>query len=127
MNDMGSGRAPGLWLMDFYIVALAFGLAGGAILWLYSHGIALCLFHAISGLPCPFCGGTRAVAALFRGELVQALAYNSLMCLGAFLAPVHLLRRPSGMVRRGCSSRWWRMALVAAVAANWVYLICVGR
>lgn len=43
-----------------------------------------CPFHAAFGLLCPGCGGTRAIAALLRGDLRQALALNPLVTL---LAP----------------------------------------
>lgn len=36
-----------------------------------------CPFRALTGLFCPFCGGTRAVAALTNGDLPAALSYNA--------------------------------------------------
>lgn len=39
-------------------------------------GIVTCPFKAITGLDCPFCGATRATAALLRGDLVAALDHN---------------------------------------------------
>ena len=37
-----------------------------------------CGFHAMSGLPCLFCGGTRAVRAILHGDLGAALYLNAL-------------------------------------------------
>lgn len=31
-----------------------------------------CLFHTITGQPCPFCGGTRSFVAMSRGEIGKA-------------------------------------------------------
>ena len=42
-----------------------------------------CLFHAMTGFYCPGCGGTRAVAALLRGDLVSSFCYHPLVLYGA--------------------------------------------
>ena len=31
-----------------------------------------CIFHQVTGLPCPFCGGTRSFAAMAHGNVVGA-------------------------------------------------------
>lgn len=38
-----------------------------------------CLFHLMTGLYCPGCGGTRAVRALFRGDLAMSFQYHPLV------------------------------------------------
>ncbi len=35
-----------------------------------------CVFHRITGLYCPGCGGTRAVTALFHGKILVSLYYH---------------------------------------------------
>jgi len=35
-----------------------------------------CMFHRLTGLECPGCGGTRAFFALARGDLATSLRYN---------------------------------------------------
>ncbi|BCU77691.1 DUF2752 domain-containing protein [Luteolibacter sp. LG18] len=35
-----------------------------------------CVFHRLTGLECPGCGGTRAFFALSRGDLSASLRYN---------------------------------------------------
>ncbi|HBZ65072.1 MAG TPA: DUF2752 domain-containing protein [Lachnospiraceae bacterium] len=35
-----------------------------------------CLFRFVTGLPCPGCGGTRAFAAVLRGDLIHAFFYH---------------------------------------------------
>lgn len=37
-----------------------------------------CVFHQLTGLDCPGCGGTRAVLALARGDLLAAAGHNLL-------------------------------------------------
>ena len=59
-------------------------LAGTAALKIYlsvrgralSSFIPPCIFHRVTGLYCPGCGGTRAVEALMGGRLVEALMFH---------------------------------------------------
>lgn len=88
-----------------------------------------CPLHAVTGLPCPGCGTTRAALALAAGDPVAAFAANPLAALGwvaaiggglAALALV-ALRRPLPALP-GWPARWrWTLAL--ALAADWAYLI----
>ena len=41
-------------------------------------GAVLCPFHAVTGLWCPGCGGTRAVADLVRLDVAEAIGHNVL-------------------------------------------------
>lgn len=40
------------------------------------RGPVLCLFRIVAGIECWGCGMTRAISAVFHGELKQALAFN---------------------------------------------------
>ena len=62
----------------------------------------LCLFRAITGVPCPLCGGTTAASDLGRAHPVAALAANPVVVLGA-LALV-LAASPAGIA----AVRSWR-------------------
>ncbi|MGA7991105.1 MAG: DUF2752 domain-containing protein, partial [Thermoanaerobaculia bacterium] len=42
-----------------------------------------CAFHALTGVACPTCGGTRALLALTRLDIGAALAWNPLVALAA--------------------------------------------
>ena len=44
-----------------------------------------CLFHMLTGLDCPGCGGLRAAHRLLHGDVAGAFAFNPLLVL---LAPV---------------------------------------
>ncbi len=50
-----------------------------------------CLFHWLTSLHCPGCGGTRAVHALVHGDLTRAWAYNQLLVTALPLAALWLL------------------------------------
>jgi Protein of unknown function (DUF2752) len=56
-------------------------------------GLPTCAFKSATGLPCPFCGGTRAAQALLRGELSRAVYLNvaALPAVIAFLAAALVL------------------------------------
>ena len=96
-----------------------------------------CVFHALTGVPCPACGSTRAVLALLTGDLRAAFAFNPLVILGiacalgfALAAPVWLAAR--GPVPRfaaapeGGMPRAARVAIASTIAAQWAWLVVRG-
>ncbi len=93
-----------------------------------------CVFHGLTGWPCPTCGTTRAALALLDGHPVQALAYNPLMTVlgcafmaGGFLAPIWSLTRLPLPVIPPAAWKPLRIAAVLVILANWAYLILSGR
>jgi hypothetical protein len=50
------------------------------------HFYPVCLFHQLTGLNCPGCGGTRAFYALLHGDVITALHDNALLVAGLALA-----------------------------------------
>lgn len=95
-----------------------------------------CVFKAVTGWPCPTCGGTRALAALAAGEVLQALRANPLVC-GAGLAagawtPLALASAVFGWPRLRVSvgprvAAIARAAVATLAAACWLYLALDGR
>ncbi len=63
--------------------ALAAVLCACAGLWLnpQSSLYPACPIHQLFGIDCPGCGATRALAALLRGRLAEALRLNALFVL----------------------------------------------
>jgi hypothetical protein len=57
-------------------VGLAAVLVAAAVMSNPDHGPVLCAFRAITSLPCPSCGMTRAFHALSHGDLRAATAFN---------------------------------------------------
>ena len=93
---------------------------------------ALCVFRGLTGIPCPACHSTRALAALLTGRVSAALAFNplvTLLALGSVAAAgLSAARRLGGgdllaleVSRREGTAL--RAAAVTALAANWLYLI----
>ena len=99
----------------------------------YFSGSALfqwpCVFHAVSGLPCPLCGGTRAACAILHGDLKSALRLNvtalpalvTLIVGGSLCAWEALRGRPladwSALMRR--NARWFPL-LIPLLLAWWI-------
>jgi hypothetical protein len=112
------------------LVAAVVGLLG-----LDRLALTFCVFKGLTGLPCPTCGSTRAVARLFGFDLPGALAMNPFTTVVAVViaawAMVDLLLIPRGRALRvGFSptlGKAFRIAAFALFFANWVYLILAGR
>lgn len=58
--------------------------------WITGQGFP-CLFHLLTGLYCPGCGGTRAFLALLRGDLALSLSYHPLVAYMAAVLAAELL------------------------------------
>jgi hypothetical protein len=91
-----------------------------------------CLFRAVTGVPCPTCGGTRALLALVRLDVPAALAWNPLVTVGALVfvlgGLVALVRAAGGRgVPDGAPPRWAGGAAALAFVANWAFVIVQGR
>ncbi|MGA1977127.1 MAG: DUF2752 domain-containing protein [Bacteroidales bacterium] len=48
----------------------------------------VCLFKSVTGIPCPSCGSTRAIIALFHGDVVKSLSLNPIGLLLAMIMTV---------------------------------------
>ena len=75
-------------LIKLVLRPAAFVGAVGLLLYLSDIG---CVFRAVTGVPCPGCGMTRAWLALLRGDVASAIAYHPLfwvfpLALGAVAA-----------------------------------------
>jgi hypothetical protein len=89
-----------------------------------------CLFHSLTGIPCPSCGGTRCVLALLDGRLLDAVSFNPLVFAVSLAFFAGGLVAPLWAWRRGTAPRlgrplplWVRFGLVLVIIANWGWLI----
>jgi hypothetical protein len=71
-------------------ILLTSGLSMGYLLLNYppsEYAYIPCMFHLTTGLYCPGCGSTRAIASFLRGDIAMALKNNLLIVLwGPYLA-----------------------------------------
>jgi hypothetical protein len=70
-----------------------------AALHLRQRPATLCLLRSVTGVPCPFCGGTTATVDLAHGDLRSSLATSPIAL------PMLLAWPLLGVVR---SPAWWR-------------------
>lgn len=49
-----------------------------------------CLFHVLTGLYCPGCGGTRAVKYLLQGQIGTSFQYHPLVLYAAIVGTLEL-------------------------------------
>ena len=82
--------APGCYRLLFNPFATWGSLAMVLLVSVLPHdgaGIQVCLFQALSGLPCPGCGLTRALSSLIQGYPGSAFSYHpfSFIVLPLFL------------------------------------------
>ena len=84
------GPEPGVAAAGFGILGTAWVLPG-----MWARGvnpIPPCIFHQVTGLPCPFCGGTRSFAAMAHGNVLgaaQVFPIGPLMFLALVAAVVY--------------------------------------
>lgn len=95
-----------------------------------------CVFKAVTGMPCPTCGGTRAVEALAAGRFLEALWLNPMVTAVAAGWAAYAAYGFGAM-----AGAWPRVAVRldtqectvlrviagAAVVAGWMVLVAEGR
>jgi hypothetical protein len=56
------------------------------IIWKIMKGQMPCVFQELTGLYCPGCGGTRAVKALLKGDVITSILYHPLILYVVFVS-----------------------------------------
>lgn len=74
-------RASGQRITAFAVAALAL-----ANLHVPGRPVTVCPLRALTGVPCPFCGGTTAAVHIGRLDLLGALRANPVVVIGAIVA-----------------------------------------
>jgi hypothetical protein len=91
-----------------------------------------CLFHRLTGHPCPTCGSTRVVLGLSQGAWREALRMNPLVTAGLALAAAWVAARLATGRRLvlDLSSRERAAALALGILfllANWIWVLRIQR
>jgi hypothetical protein len=94
--------------------------------------VPACPFHTMTGIACPTCGATRALAQLAHGSVLNALSLNPLLVLAVLLALAWLVldiarllfRAPTPLVTVTRSEGTGiRIGVLLLFLANWTFLI----
>jgi hypothetical protein len=77
----------------------------------------VCPFRAITGIPCPFCGGTTAAVRIGRLDLLGALRANPIVVIGAvFVMALPLLTSaPAVVAFRAARPRVAKRTIIGAL------------
>lgn len=79
LNELSLLRAAGALLALVVPATLLFGaLAPKTMIAEVASGGISCVFLAVTGVPCPFCGMTRATLALGQGDFGGAFGFHPL-------------------------------------------------
>jgi Protein of unknown function (DUF2752) len=83
---MGRARAAAIVLATSACAALLRIFPPDRVSW-----YPACPLHSITGIACPLCGGTRALACLAAGQWTSAIQWNALVAIAAPLLMVRLI------------------------------------
>ena len=81
--------------------------------------IDLCVFHQLTGLPCPFCGLTRAFCHALHGHWAQSLGYHPAgILLAVAVSGRAIWLALDAMYGRSLQAAWYRRAVRVLVPAG---------
>jgi Protein of unknown function (DUF2752) len=126
--------APGALDRALIGASVVTATAGMAAAWLHWFGLPplACPLRAVTGIPCPTCGATRAFASLIDGHVAASFRFNPAVPLAAvaslafvpYVATTRLLGLPRlSIAWSAAERRALRIAAGLAVMALWTFLI----
>jgi hypothetical protein len=105
-------------------VASALALVAGWVVYTYPPAASAwyprCVFHSLTGLDCPGCGGTRALHQLLHGHVGEAFKLNPLLfvlLIVAFFAAPAFWR---GETPKFFEKPWFGWASVIVLTGFWI-------
>lgn len=117
-----------LWLL------VSLGTFSSAALWFAARlPTPQCLFHSLTGLPCPTCGATRAAYQFLHGHFAASFFFNPLAFLtfcavvifDLYAVAVLMTRAPRFRLRNltPAEKLLARGVAITLLAGNWLYLL----
>jgi len=129
---------------QLYILLIGLSIAGYAWLgWNVVESSATptaCVFKAVTHLPCPSCGITRALTLLMSGDIRESLFINpfgALLALALVIIPLWIIadtlrgndsffRWYVSVERSVVKRKWISVPAIALVVLNWFWNIAKG-
>ena len=116
---------------SLYIAGLLFAGIGLVLMILYLKFLVpilpkgYCFFQRMFGIYCPGCGGTRAVIALLKGQLLRSLWYHpfvlyAVVMFGGFMLTNTMKRFPILHFKGWKFHNWYLWAALSIVIGNWI-------
>ena len=122
------GISPSRWCLRWQMLVF-WGCLGAALVVLFLFNPArhstypFCIFHWITGLQCPGCGGLRAMHHLLHGEVALAFRFNPMLMTAGPVAGAYALwrlqRKPRGRVSARAQG-WFLWAMLGALLLFWI-------
>lgn len=118
------------WILARWSVFVSAGVLGVTALLSHSHASGPpCLLRMLFRIPCPGCGMTRSLEALWRGDLLASIRYHPLgpplflLCCLVLLHPLLRYIAPRLSVR--LDTRLSRLNTTQILYASMALLLCV--
>ena len=83
--------------------------------------LRMCSMKVLFGIPCPGCGGTRAIICLFSGRMFSALCYNAFAVYATVLYLIFFITQTLKYLTKGrihglkFRNIYWQLALIILV------------
>lgn len=81
-----------------------------------------CLFHSVTGIYCPGCGGTRACIALLRGNVRLSLHYHPVVLYAAVLYGWYMISNTIQYISRGK----WKIGMAYRSFYAWIGVVILA-
>lgn len=101
---LSGDREHVLYWISIWAIVIA-GVIYLAQLWFVNYvnqpDLMKCPLKIMVGIPCPGCGGTRAIVSLLKGQFLSSLYYNAFATYGCVIYGVFFLTQTMQRVTRG--------------------------
>ncbi|MGM0139236.1 hypothetical protein IGI65_001688 [Enterococcus sp. DIV0755b] len=84
-------------------------------------GLLECPLKAVTGLPCPVCGMTRAFIHLAQGDITTAFYYHPLFWVIILLVLLYGVSLKKAVIARLLTNKYWWMGIIGLFLVVYLY------